>query len=348
MIKLNIIAMKKMNLLLAGFLVGGMLHAQSVADFDVKSPFEGQFKAIKKAPKRIYISNFIVHYQLLYMDSDVAAGGRELGGGYRSDASASLLLGISGIPQEKLQESVDKIYQDYISRVKAAGFEIISPDEAIKTETLSGWEKIEGGTPTEGTLPGYISIVPTGYSFLTNGKAGGINLPNRISKDLDGAIVSNVSIILPAFEDGESAASKAAGKSIGGIAKVVAKSNFTIGDGLWIKNNSLKGGFPISSSCSFNYKKSLKYQAAANFTPKKEVEIEGVFDPKKKYKAVESASQDLWGTSRGAFQVFSVPDQTLEKTQVVKCDPEKYLKGADMAVSMYVSKSLDKFLVHFK
>ena len=145
--------MKKMNLILAALLVGGVLSAQTVADFDVKSGSEGQFKAIKKAPKRIYISNFSVHYQLLYIDSDVAAGGREIGGGYRSDASASLLLGISGIPQEKLQESVDKIYQDYISRIKAAGFEIVSPEEAAKTETLAGWETVEGGTPSEAWLP---------------------------------------------------------------------------------------------------------------------------------------------------------------------------------------------------
>lgn len=347
MIKLNIIAMKKMNIILAGLLLGGMLQAQTVADFDVKSGSEGQFKAIKKAPKRVYISNFTVHYQLLYMDSDVAAGGREIGGGYRSDASASLLLGIAGIPKERLQESVDKIYQDYITKIKAAGFEIVSPDEAVKTETLAGWEKVEGGTPIEGWLPGYISVTPTGYTFLSNGKGGGFNLKHRISKDLDGAIVANVSIILPAFEDGESVASKAAAKSFGGVAKVVAKSNFRIGEGLWIKNNSLKGGFPISSSCGFNYKKSLKYQATSNFTPKKEVTIEGVFNPKKKYKAVESASQDLWGSSRGAFQVFSVSDQMLERTQVAECDPEKYLKGADMAASMYVSKSLDRFLLHF-
>ena len=145
---------------------------------------------------------------------------------------------------------------------------------------------------------------PLDSHFYQTERVGGINLPNRISKDLDGAIIANVSIILPAFEDGESVASKAAGKSFGGVAKVVAKANFRIGDRLWIKNNSLKGGFPISSSCGFNYKKSLKYQAASNFTPKKEVSIEGVFDPKKKYKAVESASQDLWGSSRGAFQVF--------------------------------------------
>jgi hypothetical protein len=341
--------MKKMILMIvACFLVGGVLQAQTVEDFEVNSGSESQFKKIKTAPKRIYIYNFSVHYQLLYMDSDVAQGGREIGGGYRSDASASLLLGITGVPKEKLQASVDAIYNDYISKIKAKGFEIITPEEAGKTETLAGWQKASGGTPSEGYLPGYVSVSPTGFEFLYNEKGGGLNIENRISNDLDGAIVAHVNIILTAFEDGESAASKAAGKSLGGIAKVVAKANFRIGEGLWVKNNSLKGGFPISSQCSFNYKKSLKYQAAANFKPKKEVSIEGVFDPKKKYKATESASQDLWGTSNGAFQVFSVPDQTLKKTQVVECDPEKYLKGADLATSMYVTKSLDKLLIHFK
>ncbi|MFK7953854.1 MAG: hypothetical protein AB8B73_13495 [Ekhidna sp.] len=341
--------MKKIVLSLAAcFLVGFMLQAQTVEDFEVKTDFESQFKKVKTAPKKIYIHNFAVYYQLLYMDSDVAAGGREIGGGYRSDASASLLLGIAGIPQDELQKSVDNAYNEYVARLKAKGFEIITPDEALKTETLAGWSKAMGGTPSETFMPGYVSVTPTGYEFLYNEKGGGFNLESRISKDLEGAVVANVSIILPAFEDGESAASKAAGKSLGGIAKVVAKANFRIGEGLWIKNNSLKGGFPITSNVAFIYKKSLKYQAAANFKPKKEVEIEGVFDPKKKYKAVESASQDLWGSSNGAFTVFSVNDQTMKKTQAVECDPKKYVKGADMAVSMYVSKSLDKFLMHFK
>lgn len=341
--------MKKIILSIATcFLLGAILQAQTVEDFEVKTGSEGQFKNIKKAPKRVFIASFVVHYQLLYIDSDVAKGGREMGGGYRSDASASLLLGISGIPQERLQESVDRVYTEYVERIKAKGFEIVTPQEAQKTETLSGSTIAKGGTPSETSLPGYITVIPSNYEFLSGLKGGGFNFDNRVSKDLEGAIIANVSIILPAFEDGESAASKAAGKSIGGVAKVVARSNFRIGNGLWIKNNSLKGGFSVGSSCSFVFKKSLKYQAAAFFKPKKEVSIEGVFDPKKKYKAVESASQDLWGSSRGAFQVFSVPDQTLERTQVVECDPEKYLKGADMAVSMYVSKSLDKFLMHFK
>ena len=89
---------------------------------------------------------------------------------------------------------------------------------------------------------------------------------------------------------------------------------------------------------SFTYKKNLKYQTTANFKPKKEGTIEGVFDPEKKYKAVESASQDLWGTSNGAFQVFSVPNQTLEKTQVAECDPEKYLAGVDKAAKHVCDK----------
>ena len=313
-----------------------MAHAgisQNIEDFIVVTGSEGQFKKIKDAPKKIYISSFHVAYQLLYMDSDVAAGGRELGGGYRSDAKASLLMGITGIPEDDLQGAVDKIYETYVSRIKAAGFEIVSADEVQKTETMSGWEKAVGGQPQELGLPGYLSVSPTGFEYLWSDKPGPF-YQTKLSTEMDGLIVANVTIILPAFEDGESAASKAAGKAIGGVAKVVAKANLRIGDNVWIKNNSLKGGFPMVSTCSFVYKKSLKYQAGAFYKPKKTVLIEDVFDPKKKYKATESASQDLWGSSRGAFTVFNVPDQTMSKTQVAECDPEKYINGTTQAVDM--------------
>lgn len=80
-----------------------------------------------------------------------------------------------------------------------------------------------------------------------------------------------------------------------------------------------------------------------NVVPKKTIAIDGVLEDKK-YKAVKSAEQDLWGSDYGAIRVFSASDAVLEKMQAVPCDPEVYKKGVMMGGSAYLNASLDEFL----
>lgn len=341
-----------MNLILAGLLVGGMLQAQTIEDFEpTKGAGAYGQKKLRDAPKRVFIAEFFINYQLMYSAAEVARGGSQVGGGFRGDAKASLTLGIPGIAPERLQESVDKLYKEYTDKLKAAGFEIIGADEVAATEYMSEWERAEGGTINEAQNPGYLNVTPTGYEYFYKkitkdgrGKNTFLDYTPKLSKALNGAIIAKVNLIIPVFEDGESQASKALGKTAGGVAKVVARANYRISPNEWVATKSLKGGFPITSYVNFGHTKSIKAQGFANYAIKKPIKIEGVFDPKKKYKAVESASSQMSGTSMGAFTIFNVDDRELNRVQSVECDADKFLNGAYQASQMFIMKSMDGFL----
>ncbi|HFS66609.1 MAG TPA: hypothetical protein ENK67_00130 [Flavobacteriia bacterium] len=81
-------------------------------------------------------------------------------------------------------------------------------------------------------------------------------------------------------------------------------------------------------------------------TPKKKILISGVF-PKKKYKAVKSASQDLWGSDYGAITIFEAPDVVLRKMQAISVDATKYKKGVSDAGNGFLNQSLNEFLKYF-
>ncbi|MEO9872244.1 hypothetical protein [Ekhidna sp.] len=349
--------MKKIYLIVSFFVLGSsLLIAQSFDDFEpTKGVGAYGQKKLKDAPKRVFIAEFFINYQLMYSAAEVARGGSEFGGGYRGDARVSLTLGIPGISQERLQESVDKLYKEYTNKLKAAGFEIISPDEVAQTEYMAEWSRTKGGTINEAQNPGYLLVTPTGYEFFYKkikkdgrGKNTFLDYTPKLSKALNGAIIAKVNLIIPVFEDGESQFSKTAAKTAGGVAKVVAKANFRISPNEWITTKSLKGGFPITSYCNFGHTESMKKQGFANYAIKKPVEIEGVFDPKKKYKAVESAQTKMSGTNMGSFTIFNVDDRELNRVQAVECDEDKFINGAYNASKVFVMKSLNGFLEYAK
>lgn len=349
--------MKKINLLIVlCFLISSTSLAQSFDDFEpTKGAGAYGQKKLKDAPKRVFIAEFFVNYQLMYSAAEVARGGAEFGGGYRGDAKVSLTLGIPGISQERLQESVDKLYKEYTDKLKAAGFEIITADEVAKTEYMAEWNRTQGGTINEAQNPGYLLVSPTGFEFFYKkikkdgrGKNTFLDYTPKLSKALEGAIIAKVNLIIPVFEDGESQFSKSVAKTAGGVAKVVAKANYRISPNEWITTKSLKGGFPITSYCNFGHSQSMKKQGFANYALKKPVEIEGVFDPKKKYKAVESAQSKMSGTNMGSFTIFNVDDRELNRVQAVECDEDKFINGAYNASQMFIMKSLNGFLAYAK
>ncbi len=344
--------MKKIYLIIAFYAITSSLVGQSFDDFEpTKGVGTYGQKKLKNAPKRVFIAEFFINYQLMYSAAEVARGGSEFGGGYRGDAKVSLTLGVPGISQEKLQKSVDIIYKEYTDRLKAAGFEIISADEVEKTEYMADWTKKKGGTINEAQNPGYLLVTPTGYEFFYKkikkdgrGKNTFLDYTPKLSKALNGAIIAKVNVIIPVFEDSESQFSKAATRTAGGVAKVVAKANYRISPSEWITTKGLKGGFPVTTYSNFGHSESLKKQGFANYTIKKAVEIDGVFDSKKKYKAVESAQSKMSGINMGSFTIFNVDDRELNRVQAVKCDESKFIDGAYKASKAFIMKSLYGFL----
>ena len=327
------------------------MHAQEVGDINMKTSGFGQ-KKMSKAPKRVYISEFNINYQLAYSQTSIARGGRELGGGYRGDAKASLSVAIPGIDLNALQRITDDVYEAYIEKLKSEGFEVINAETAGATDLLSGWEKQIGGEISEAQFPGYIATTPTGKDYFVRRvtkkgrkKNGIFEYATKLSKQLDGATIIKINLAIPFVEEAEGGVSKSLRKSIGGLAKVVVRPNFRLAnyESVQLKNTVLT----VQTGSGYYYMASLKNQGQIVQSLKKDVEIAGVFE-KKKYKATQSADQDIWGASNGFYTVFSYDDRELKKTQAVPCKPEEYLAGARQVIEGYINTSLAGFLTASK
>jgi len=340
--------MKKTLLTLIICSVCMIAQGQSVGKMEIKESAVAE-KKMAKAAKKIYISEFSVNYQMAYSQTSIARGGRELGGGYRGDAKASLNVAIPGVDPMELQKITDEVYQQYLQKLKGQGFEIVSADEAGKTEIFSDWERLDGGTISQAQFPGYLATTPKGFQYFVRKitkkgrkKNGIFEYGNKLSRQLEGAFIAKVNLTIPFIEEAEGGVSRALRKTVGGVAKVVVRPNFSLSPMETVQISKTGSASAITQS-NYIYFESLKNQGSARYSLKKPVKIDGVFKDKK-YKASESADQDLWGTDAGHLRIFHFSDQEVASTQAIECEPQKYIGGAKQVVNEFVMNSLNSFL----
>ncbi len=331
--------------------IASSLKAQVIEDFKLSKIVQGfGTKKFKDAPKKIFIAEFAVNYQLLLNMSKSVAATSTMGGGRRGKATAVLILGVPNIEAKDLQANTDRLYKEYVDRLESEGFEIVDASVAEATEYYANYTKYTGtGELSQSQNPGYLSSVPTGYSGFVRritkkgrGKTSAFATGNKLSKELGGVTLARVSINIPVFEDGESQGSKALGKSLGGVAKVVAKPNFRLAESISFKTGSMSAYTTVPTYSKFLFVQSMKNSADLNYSIRKPVEINGVFEDKK-YKAV-AVSKTSSSVSAGSLTLFTDYSTIRENLQEVSCEPEKYLKGIYEVSSMYLNKSLDLFI----
>lgn len=317
------------------------LQAQTVELKDISGSGQNKFK---KTPKRIYIAEFRVNYQLLFSQVEKAEGGREIGGGYRGDAKAGLTMAVQGIEASDLLEITDKLYTNYVRSLKSAGYEIIPAGNVAGAKGYTDWERKKGGTINEAQYAGFITVIPTEYEYYVKRtkeggkeKTGFIDNILSISDDIDAPVIK-VNILVPFVEDAESGASKALGKAVGGVAKVVARPY------LRIEKDIISSA---QTKVMYGFKEGMGIQALTNLCLKSNVDIPGIFEDKK-YKAAESADTDMWGTQVGALTLFNVSDKYLSKTHPIPCDASKYKSEVYKAMDSYLTATLNEFLSFVK
>lgn len=342
--------MKNLITIYLVLLLTWVVSAQSPVEIKDVSGY-GQ-KKFNEAPKKIYIAQFRVNFQLLYSQVEKDEGGRTLGGGYRGEAKAGLTMAIQGIESSDLLEITDRIYTQYLERLKREGYEVLTAAQVESAKSFEGWERKEGGTLNEAQYPGYITVIPTGYEYFVkktkdSGREKSTFVDNtlNISNDVDAPAVK-INIVVPFVEDAESGASKALGKAVGGLAKVVLRPY------LRIEKDAVgtAGGFSTDAALTksiYGYKKGMKTQAYSGYQLKSNIDVPGIFEDKK-YKAVETADTDLWGTSVGALTIFNVNDKYLSKTQPLPCDASKYKRAVGNAASLFLNAALEEFLSNTK
>jgi hypothetical protein len=345
--KIKILPLIMLSCLLS---IGFNAEAQTVKKAKLKFGGYGQ-KKFNDADKKIYIEQFNINYQYLYAKAKVKRGGRQLGGqSYIGDAKAALFLGLGNIDPQKLQEITDKAYANFVDKLKSKGYQILTGDDFKNHSHYKNDDVVTGGVPKE-DLKGFISTRPSNTTFINKG-IGMFNTTLSTSKKLDGIIVARVNILVPFAEDGESQGSKAIGKMLGGIAKVVAKPNLRLAKSTSIQSKS-KLGFDkhklVMSTFDFGFKKNLKYQAwFTSAISKKGIEISDVL-PNKKYKAVKTGKVDMSGEHIGnGYKVFNVPTREAKVIQNIKFDAGKYFNGVLEGINYYIGESTNKYLSKIK
>ncbi|WP_421874809.1 hypothetical protein [Marinoscillum sp.] len=279
-------------------------------------------KKMKKAPKKLYINRFNVNFQLIYIDSEQT---RE--GVYHGATSSTLTVGFEGVPQADLQAITDELYSNYITKMEAAGYEILTADDASGIKEFEEYTRMSGGKMSEVQKLGYGTITPTGFDYYVkrlgkDGKEKGIDKSHKVSQQL-GAVVVNVDLDVPFMVESESGASKLATGIVGGVSKVVASPYLRVDQ-------------------SSNIKYHFEAQSYLNIPLKKNINISGVFKDEK-FKAVAGAEANS-SYSMGYHTIVVSNDVDAKTVQVAECDANKYIAGVKEAATLYLDKSTDSFL----
>ncbi|MBS4063230.1 MAG: hypothetical protein KGZ74_01650, partial [Chitinophagaceae bacterium] len=96
--------MKKLFSVSMMLLFALITFAQSIGEVDLKEINNYGLRKLKDAPKKVFISQFRVNFQTMYLDTEKKSGGFRGGSdytrSYKSAVSASVALGLKGL-QEK-------------------------------------------------------------------------------------------------------------------------------------------------------------------------------------------------------------------------------------------------------
>ncbi len=201
--------MKKLLVLLPLAAIALLSASPVLAQADLEKAFtdKGSYKdkAMAKAPRRAYIKEFSVYFQVL-----AAAEDRSKAGGNRATVSGAtrttMGVGLDGPSMEQLQGMTNELYSAYTGQLTAAGFTLVDGDEVEKTETLGDWTRFAGGeVASAAQVGGYLAFTPAGADLFyrketASGKTKGSFLianDHRVSRDLEDAVVISVSLVVP-------------------------------------------------------------------------------------------------------------------------------------------------------
>ena len=333
----------------------GNMNAQDLAEFKPNIQKYGLGK-LKKGPKKIYIASFNVNFET-YKESvsyKSAGGFRD---NVKGEATAKAAIGINGLIEADIQEKTNKLYKDFISKLKSKGFEIITPEVAAKTKTYEGWEKSTGPFVIESGLPGVMTSSPEGYSFFykktTNegrkkkGILGGLFVPQKLSNELDDAVVVNVNLYFMYSEAGNDFFKNAGG------AKVKMFTNYRLIGNYAVVAPKTKGFIKLKGAQTIDYinssilftkgKVGLGAETQYNGTLKKDLEINGVI---KKEKVVAYSKQNS-ETATSFKPIVIVGSNYSTLTKWVDVDSRKYSEGLFNAGSEFLSHHTKAFLSNY-
>ncbi|HVW96228.1 MAG TPA: hypothetical protein VHA56_09710 [Mucilaginibacter sp.] len=175
--------MKILKAILLLVMVAGTftVHGQNI-DFNPKfSAFGG--KKEQKEIKRVYICEFVVEQMLR------KKGMAKAGGGLTGNMSfAHMTVDFGGVDPATYQQLVTDLYNVAVEKFKAAGYEVVTGEEA-KAKTNKELKTYEVGKPESSRfLEHYIALRPKDQLLYVNSSVFAGNAFSNLSKDLNAIV----------------------------------------------------------------------------------------------------------------------------------------------------------------
>ena len=98
------------------FFVCTLAQGQLITDKNISDNSYGK-KKMKDAPKKIYLNQFFVNYQLVAASSESSTTGK---------TSAAMAVGMTGVQPDVMQEITNNAYAMVVKKFQDAGIEIVS------------------------------------------------------------------------------------------------------------------------------------------------------------------------------------------------------------------------------
>jgi hypothetical protein len=329
-------------------------HAQTLGEFKPKDQSYGLGK-LKKVDKKIYIAGFEVNYQIYNEKQNFKQGGYVMGGGQRGDAQVEVSIGLEGLDEQTVIAITDKLYADYINKLKADGFTIITADEAGKTDTYSDFVRVQGGKVSLAQIPGTMNSTPTGYEYYIKKvardgkeKTGGflgnqaIMFP-KLSKELDDAIIGNVDITVLFVQDQQAFQGQGAKLKVKTDLRVIGTEGITMTSDAKVKMKGQNTITTVSSTVAFYHGKvGAGSTTTYSGTLAKALEINDVVDETtvKSY----AAGSTSFGTKSMYYTYYNVSNGNSANAKVISVDPAKYSEGVYAGTSKFLNFHVDEFL----
>lgn len=159
--------MKKIIVGLLLLVMGLSALAQSISEVKLRSDENGRGK-LKKAPKKIFVAEFRVMYQLLYVAEDTKKGS-VFDGGMTGDVSVALAMGLQGITEDDLVQNTNHLYQTFTQQMKEAGYQLVSADAMAGIKEFKDWERKKGGGLSDAQFKGFVMSTPTDFEYFVKG-----------------------------------------------------------------------------------------------------------------------------------------------------------------------------------
>ncbi|SNT00861.1 hypothetical protein SAMN05421640_1988 [Ekhidna lutea] len=304
--------LKSLLLLCAALL---LMHFSSAQELELKSNGYGE-KNLKKFPRKVYIKEFNVNFQ---MTADAKAVSKTTTNSRKGSSSASMNVAVTGIDAPDLQQITNTVYNDFVNAFKSQGFEVLTVNDIGDLKYFEEYE-LMGANINEDQNPGYLKVTPEGFQYYVKGISNSgkekqvVGAPMRLLKEMDDVMVLTADYTFSAID-------------------LNASQSSVLG------TSSVKGNIGLKMpSCVLNAWAGK--MIAINYTPKKMPEFEGVFENEgEKLKAFSMATKPTYS----GFLTHSSNDFTHE----AKCDKDKYVATTTGTMKEFNNQALSEMFGYF-